>query len=354
MAEKYSLTEEHKAQLPGWTDKWVKIAFATGPYTDDQRKQYVEAMFGLYAAANLKAPTAVEFIPSPITGAFVTGITLALQALPGSPVDRGIALRAVADAADSLQGCKPLQTQTASLRVAKALGIEVEVTQEPMRKSAVPLVESMLNYSTQALDCRDGGNQWAGYAAYLSFFRHVVQLPIDYSKWAHYETLAHAGPRYLTPDFALISELPDVLKVDPENRPHCASGPFCQWPDGRALYYWHGVEIPAEWISVPGTLTPQVALSQENTELRRCGCEMLGWVNIIEALPHKVLDKDKDPQIGTLVIVDLPDAPASKFLLVQCGTGRIFALYAPHAAKTAREAQQMMYQVKEYKPDVRT
>src|SRR5262249_27815040 len=123
-----------------------------------------------------------------------------------------------------------------------------------------------------------GGNQWSAWDSYLSFFRHVAKLKINYSKYNHWEQLAlHSGPRLMHKEICMISARPEVLKVDEQNRPHCENGPFCKWPDGTALYAWHGIRIPCWWIEDKESLTPEIALRWENVEQRRAACELLGW-----------------------------------------------------------------------------
>ena len=98
--------------------------------------------------------------------------------------------------------------------------------------------------------------------------------------------------------------------------------------------------MPVEWIEDRKSLTPAVALKQENVEQRRAACEILGWANILRDLNAKTIDRDDDPQIGDLVQVNLPDlSQPAKFLRVQCGTGREFAIGIPPHINKALDAQ---------------
>jgi hypothetical protein len=124
-----------------------------------------------------------------------------------------------------------------------------------------------------------------------------------------------------------VSERPVKVSFDEQDRLHCENGPAIKYEDGYSLFAWHGTTIPGEWITDKDTkLTPQIALSQANAELRRCACEILGWINVLEhpSLNPKVIDEDV-PAIGTIIQVDLPDAPEQWFIKFQCGTGRWFA-----------------------------
>lgn len=131
--------------------------------------------------------------------------------------------------------------------------------------------------------------------------------------------------------------------LDPDRELHSETGPAVVWGDSIKQYFWHGTEIPSEFIEDKEHLTAAVALGQDNQELRRCACEILGWANILRELDARTIDKHPDPEIGTLVAVDLPESPNEKFLLVKCGTGRDFAIPMPEHVKTAIEAQHEIY-----------
>ena len=201
---------------------------------------------------------------------------------------------------------------------------------------------------------------WAGYESYLSGFRDVIGLRLPaHEAYSHWERAAiHGGFRVMHEEFCLVSEFPEVIRVDAENRPHCETGPSHRWRDGWSLYHWHGVRIPGDWIEDRASLTPEKALTWKNVEQRRAACEILGWAAILTALKAKTINADDDPEIGTLVEVDLPDAGKERFLRVRCGTGREFALPVPPNMKTALEANAWTFGFDDFrqfiKPEIRT
>lgn len=79
----------------------------------------------------------------------------------------------------------------------------------------------------------------------------------------------------------------------------------------------------------------EIALTWENIEQRRAAAEIVGWHRVLEQLDARTIDEDVDPQVGRLVEVDLPDADRERFVVVQCGTGRTFALPVPPTMQTA-------------------
>ena len=158
-----------------------------------------------------------------------------------------------------------------------------------------------MNCSSYSWRMRQGGNQWSGWDSFLSFFRHIAKLPIDYSAWDAWETLSlHSGPRYVHEEFCIISDRPELLLVDDQNRPHCNDGPFCRWRDGSALYSVHGVRVPAWIIEFPEEITIEKIDAEENAEVRRVMIQKFGWKNYIDQKGGKLIDKDKNPIFGEL------------------------------------------------------
>lgn len=187
------------------------------------------------------------------------------------------------------------------------------------------------------------GAHEAGWLSFYDFFREefghtdpVFRLPqldglIELSKSAGW-TMPYEGICY-------VSERHNILRFDDEGLLHCEDGPSVGYPDGYAIYSWHGQTIPSEWITDREKLKAQTALTWPNIEQRRAACEILGWEEILRELKAVVIDEDPDPQIGTLVEVDIPDIGKEKFLRVLCATGRRFALPVPPTMMTALDAQ---------------
>lgn len=192
------------------------------------------------------------------------------------------------------------------------------------------------SYSDYTEGCMYGSME-ASWLSYYDFYKTETSIElanIDYMK----ELVMSSGWVYLGDTDAIIHDRPITIVRDEQNRLHSEVGPAIQYGDGWARYYWHGTCVPREWIMEREKLTAAIAINQENVELRRCACEILGWANIIKNLNSVVIDRDEDPMIGTLYEVDLPDMGKEKFLLVLCGTGRQFALPVPPEMKTALAA----------------
>lgn len=197
----------------------------------------------------------------------------------------------------------------------------------------------MLSRAANWSDVCQGGNMWSSWTCYLSAFRDILglRLPV-YEKYKAWEDCAiEGGLRIMHDEFCIVSDRPEILKIDEQHRPHCADGPSHRWRDGWSLYHWHGTSIPSEWVTGRPP-SAQEALTWPNIEQRRAACEIVGWSKILKQLSARVIDEDTDPMIGTLLEVDLPDVGTERFLRVRCGTGREFALPVDPQCKTARQA----------------
>lgn len=124
----------------------------------------------------------------------------------------------------------------------------------------------------------------------------------------------------------IVSDRPAAIVLDEQERLHNETGPAIAFRDGYGVYAWRDITVPKEWIENRDSLDTATALAVENVEQRRAACEIIGWHKVLSdpKLNPVVIDKD-EPHIGTLIQVDLPDAPEQWFLQFQCATGRTFA-----------------------------
>ena len=141
-------------------------------------------------------------------------------------------------------------------------------------------------------------------------------------------------------DTIIMHEKPTDLRFDEQGRLHSPNAPALLYRDNAACYYWHDQQIPSKWITEG--LTAVEALREPNTELRRCACELLGYLKIVAELGYEILEEDTDIEIGKLISVKFPvDASGSehtleKFVWVTEGhTGRQFMLAVPPDTTTA-------------------
>jgi hypothetical protein len=214
-------------------------------------------------------------------------------------------------------------------------------------------VELLCSCADVAYRMYAGGNMWAYYTAFISFFRHIAKLKLDYSKWQHYEAAAiHGGFRYMHPRFCIVSDFPERIMVDEANRPHCADGPSHRWRDGWELYYWHGLAIPEThtWIIIDkARITPDLIDAEPNAELRRVMLEISGFEAYARARKAKVLAEDvshgQPRRLLSMKVAgeEIRVLDVHNGSLEPDGTRRRFHLGALSGAKTPHEAVAMSY-----------
>ena len=369
--KKYELTEEHRAQLKPHADWWIKNALSTKAMDDHDRSEMRKAIKGLYESANLVPPPdeRIVFVSSPFVARFAGGFAAAIWWLRNNKKENVMdATRAATQAAtwdatrDATRDATGSATWAATWYATRdatwaatedatwdatwaatvdatraATGAATEdateaaiwAATEDATRAATSItknkwfnfsIKSMINLSINlkigkfGLDCAyesskmwNGGNQWSAYPSFLSFFRYVAKLNIDYTKWDYYEKAAiHAGHRIMHEKFCIISDRPEILKIDEQNRPHSFDGPFCRWRDGSALYSIHGIRVPM-WIceTKKEDFTKEMIVNETNADNRRCIIQKIGIEKAIELLGADVIDSYESPIGGKYELLQI-------------------------------------------------
>ena len=97
--------------------------------------------------------------------------------------------------------------------------------------------------------------------------------------------------------FCIVSDRPEYIHRDDQARPHCATGPYTRWRDGWALYYVHGVRVPAWVIEHPEQITAEKIRTESNAELRRVMVERMGLARFMADAGAEQIHED---EIGAL------------------------------------------------------
>ena len=373
------LTPEQEARFPEFVRKWTTIGLSTAPA---DRPRAEKAIAGLYKLARLKKPRII-WLPCPISAALSavcyakiiqhrlvnpqnsavrsavrsavdSAVRSAVRSAVGVAVDSAVnsAVRsavysavgvavggavgdavysAVRSAVDSAVG--GAVDSAVGVAVYSAVGVAVYSAVDSTIDSAV---DSAVGNAGQSYYGGSMGN--SGYSSWVDYFNTVCGIAIDRN---FLEMTESCGFYWVLDGICFASERPSEINRDDEGRLHSETGMSIRYAgSGWGLFHWHGTAVPGEWITNREKLTPEIALREENVELRRAACEILGWANVLRSLKAETIDKDDDPEIGNLVAVKLPNLrDKAKFLLVRCGTGRDFAIGVPPHINKAIDAQ---------------
>jgi len=215
------------------------------------------------------------------------------------------------------------------------------------------LGELGLSCAENAFNMYQGGNQWSEICAFYTFFRDVAKLDIDWSKYEPWNVLCmHSGPRIVHPEFCMISDRPEVWKVNDVNEPHCEDGPFCRWRDGSELYSIKGVRVPKWIVSRPADISIAAIDKEENTEVRRIMIERMGHAKYLADTGAVEVHSDEIPigggVEGVILRALVKDKHRAQFLCGHDGsTERIYFMSVDPRAKTCSEAHESICGFKE-------
>lgn len=163
-------------------------------------------------------------------------------------------------------------------------------------------------------------------------------------------------------EFCMISDRPEMLKVDDQNRPHCEDGPFCRWRDGSALYSYHGVRVPGWIIESPERITLKDINAEDNAEVKRVMIEKYGVIQYMNDMGAVEIHSDRDTKGRralyemnregmVLKMVKLENSTREKD-----GTRKPYFFRVPPEVNSCAEAVAWMYgvDVNMYRPHVET
>lgn len=306
---KYELTEEHKAMIPGWADKWIKNALSTKEMDKPEYDIMYKALNKLYEVADLKAPKNIVFVTSPIVGQVAAGIAATLWYFRDEEkqtinVDDVESWESIPDAIKKVvfECLRNESKGTYTVVTNKNEKINSFFKDEWLAKFVLDNYNKydndvINNTVKEAWRMSNGGNMWSSYVSYISFFKDVVKLDLPiYEKYQWYELVTiHGGFRWMHPEFCIVADRPSEIHLDNENRPHFDMGPSHMWRDGFGVYHWHGYRIPTDkvWIiEDKARITAETIYNEENAEIRRIMCEITNFAPVEK--DAKIISKDID------------------------------------------------------------
>lgn len=261
--KKYELTEEHRAMLQPWAEKWIGNAMSTVPMSSDEKIACAEQVKKMYELHDMKSPKHIIFVPSPIAACIIGGFGAALADL-GDKAQ--YTFQQMADIVLAANNSEPEPEKWfANTYNIEALNAKFGLGEKG--KGAICAAHNMWN----------GGNQLSGWISYITFFRYVAKLDIDYTKWDVFEKLGEmSGPRIMHNDFCIISDRPKFISVNERKQPNNPNGAFCEWSDGCGLYCVNNVRVNNWIIRHPERITVAKINAEGNQEVRRVMVDKFG------------------------------------------------------------------------------
>jgi hypothetical protein len=188
------------------------------------------------------------------------------------------------------------------------------------------------------------GNTSVPNECYLTAERDILGLKLaPHAVYAYWEQAAiNGGFRWMHHRFCLVSDFPEVLRVNASKQPHAELGPSHRWRDGWSLWYLNGVEVE-QWMaeSHPDDMDARRVLQVENVSQRRELIRRLGIERIVSRLAPTVLDTERREVGGEyrLLAVEMNHGEPWRFLqMVNQSTGAFHIEAVPRECETVRHA----------------
>jgi hypothetical protein len=139
---------------------------------------------------------------------------------------------------------------------------------------------------------RHGNISDLGWVAFYHFFTEIGV--IDHAEFNKFLKFIGSGVFDMVQlkGFCIASKMPTKISRNDAEQLHCEDSAAVVFPDGYEQFYWRGLNVPANWILDPGSITKQDIEKEENLELRRCIREIIGTQRYAELLDIVEIDRD--------------------------------------------------------------
>jgi hypothetical protein len=370
MAKIERLTPEEEALIPIVRDEWIKIGLATGLAN---REAAQAAISDAYRMAGLEPPRQWIWFGSPLAGCIgawmlitklVVGKNQVRDQIENEIWDQvrdyveGLVYAQVGNQLEA-QGRNPVRDEVLT-QVEEQIWDQVlhQVEDEVWNQVWHQIREEIWD---QIDNARYGGHN-TNWLAFLDLFRRMKRVQGPERLEPLMRLAANAGWWWPFERACIITERPTRLLRDTVHRLHCAEGPALTYPDGWALYRWHGLLIPAWFIEEKQRITPDAIDAEANAELRRVMLEIFGFDRYIAARGASLIAEDECLGLPRqLFEIDLKGEPVRVLRVVNGtveadGRQRQFHLGVPLECNTPHEAAAWSYgrPMTEYREALRT
>jgi hypothetical protein len=192
------------------------------------------------------------------------------------------------------------------------------------------------------------GQHNAGYVSWVRYYRDILaknRKEIKFEKKAlqgfkYYEDITEsAGWWWPMEGACVISERPEICKIDDAGMIHSEDGPCWRFRDGFQAFAIHGIIVPEKVVMRPKELTLEEIESEPNTEIQRIMIDRFGAEKYLESTGAKLINEDVTEVSGKRSRALFEDKKGNKWIMVSDGsTPRVWCLPVMRTATTCAEA----------------
>jgi hypothetical protein len=326
------LTPDQEALIPQVRDEWVRFGLSTERVDRPAVRKILERLYG---QANKPAPKFVIHLGSPLRVAIAIA-----QLRLGDKDSRAQVSDQVSD---------QVRAQV-SAQVSDQVGAQVR---DQVGDQVGDQVSDLMNWRWWW----DFGQFDAAWNSWLDFFARIGFA--DSRCIPLFEMSKSCGWSLLFWDWAFVSDRPERIHRDEQNRLHAENGPAIRYPDGFSVFAIHGVRVPEKVVVAPETLQVSEIDGEQNAEVRRVMIERYGQDHYLMDSKAQEIHRD---DFGVLYRKEMSGDEALVMVKVANstpepdGTFKDYFLRVPPTIKRAREAVAWTFGMaeNEYEPALQT
>ena len=266
------LTAAQTARFGEYVERWTAIGLSTEPA---DRPTAEAAIATMYRCGGLEPPQHIVWCKSPLSMLLTAAVLRRRDSVGASVRDSvGASVRdsvgaTVRDSVEDSVGA------SVGASVRDSVGATVE---DSVRASAGASVGASVWDSVRAsVGDLVGGQHEAYWLAFYAYFREVCGIEEETKQLDGLLALSKsAGWALPYRDICFVSERHTTLLRDERGRLHAEDGPAVRYPDGWAVWAWHGVRVPQEVIEASasgsgsqGSMCAPSAMSSASPTRRR-------------------------------------------------------------------------------------
>lgn len=142
-------------------------------------------------------------------------------------------------------------------------------------------------------------------------------------------------------NFAVVSEYPNVWHRGLRDIPHHETDAAIGFPDNYKLWVWQGVQVTAQIIAFPETITIERIREERNSEVQRIMISRMGAGKYLRETHCELVDIDSMTLEGSAPRALMRDDLGNMWLVGTDGsTARVYTMAVPSDVSTCKEAHE--------------
>ncbi|BAY87168.1 hypothetical protein NIES267_66860 [Calothrix parasitica NIES-267] len=329
------LTLEQEVLIPIYREKWKKIALSTERIDRDKA---AEAVKQAYALIGEKEPE-ILFFKSPCRALQYLSKHIDLESECKIPNKYGLRDELTTQLDSKVRNILQKQCSQIWILLEKQLDnsslieLSSSIERDFKFKGLYSSFSRFISFSCIQFDI------WNFHASRFDFCISVLNCYYPQKEWLIFQSLVkNCGWIFPFENICIVSERPQTLLFDNENRFHAEGKPAIEFADGYDIDVYHGVTLPFVYGKHhPKEWEPSWLLQEQNAELRKILIQEIGYNRIIEELQATEIDFYQE---YTLLKInsDIDIEPIYLLKMTCPSTGHIHVLRVSPEMKSAHEA----------------